>query len=87
MYGAAIWSFSAEEKCKVNVCINRGAKRIFNYNDYESVKDICFGFRVLLADLYIVRAIILLCGNSLRSDRSILVKCALWQRDRSYVTR
>ena len=71
MYGAAIWSFSAEEKCKVNVCLNRGVRRIFNYNDYESVKDICFGFRVVPVDLYIERAILLQCGNSLKSDRSV----------------
>ena len=44
-----------------------------------------FFFLVLPVDLYIVRAMLLLCGNSLRSDRSVLVKCALWQKDRSYV--
>ena len=76
-----MWLFkliSAEEKHKVGVSLNRGVRRIFNYNDYESVKDICFGFHVLPVDLYIVHAILLLCGHSLRSDKSVLVKCVLW---------
>ena len=81
MYGAAVWSISTEEKRKVGVCLNRGVRRIFNYNDYESVKDICFGFHMLPADLYITRASLLLCGSALRSNRNVLVKCAMWQRD------
>ena len=53
MCGTAIWSFSAEEKRKFGVCLSRGVRRIFNYTGYESVKNICFGFRVLSVDLYI----------------------------------
>ena len=69
MYGAGV--------C---VCMNRGVRRICMYNDFESVKDILFGFNMLPADLYIIRAS-LLCGCALRS-RSVLVQFPIWQRDR-----
>lgn len=80
MYGAGVWIINSEEKRKVCVCMNRGVRRIFMYNDFESVKDILFGFNMLPADLYIIRAS-LLCGCALRS-RSVLVQFPIWQRDR-----
>ena len=87
MYGAAVWSMSVEAKRKLGVCFNRAIRRIFGYHDYESVKDILFGFCVLPADLQMVRAELLLCGAGLRSERGVMKMCACWQRDREKLMR
>jgi hypothetical protein len=82
-YGVGIWNVSKEVERRIGVCFNRAVRRIFRYHDFESVKHILFGFHVLPIDLYIIRAVLLLIGNALKSSRNVLRVCAMWQRDRN----
>ena len=45
------WCINVDCKRRIFVCFNRSIKRIFGYNDFESVKDILFGFDILSIDI------------------------------------
>ena len=83
MYGAGNWRMNVEEERKVCVCFNRAVRRVFGYKDYESVREILFGFSIIAADLFIKRVKLLLNSVCIRSDRLVLKRCAEWQRDRA----
>ena len=82
MYAAGMWAMNVEEIRRVGVCLNRSVRKIFNYRDFESVKDVMYGFYILPADLAIIRANMLLIGACLKSNRKAVVACAEWQRER-----
>ena len=81
MFGAGAWKLRVENKRRLVVTFNRAIKRLFGYNDYESIKDILFGFKMLSINLLIDRAQLLLCGACLRSKRILLKMCAVHKRD------
>jgi hypothetical protein len=87
MYAAGVWVMNKEEIRRVGVCLNRSVRKVFNYRDFESVKDIMYGFCILPADLFIIRASMLLIGACMKSSRKAVVACAEWQRDREIVMR
>jgi hypothetical protein len=64
------------------VCFNRSIRRVFKYNDWESVKDIMFGFNVLPMDLFLNKSNLCFLGNALRSNRVLVRKCANWYRSK-----
>ena len=53
--------------------------------DYESVKDVLFSFGVLPTYLYIIKTKLCVIGNALRSQWKVVVKCAMWQRNKEDV--
>ena len=54
-YGCFNWKLNNEGKRQISVCFNRAMRKIFGYRDYESVKDILFGFKLFSIDLINVR--------------------------------
>ena len=60
-------------------------RKVFGYRDYESVKDILFGFGELPMNLYIIKTKLCMISNTLRSQRRAVVKCAMWQGDKENV--
>ena len=77
-YGCCNWNLNNEGKRQISVCFNRAIKKIFGYRDYESVKDILFGFKLLPIDLILVKSNLCLIGKALQSNRRVLSKCAEW---------
>ena len=66
MYSCGTWHINVEFKTRVFVCFNKLIRRIFVYYDFESVKDILFGFDILPIDMYKVKARLLLVSAVLR---------------------
>ena len=80
MFDAEAWKLRVEDKRKLGVTFNRAIRRLFGYYDYESIKDILFGFKMLPLNLLIDRAQLLLCGACLQSERILLKMCAMHKR-------
>ena len=70
----------ASNKSRLEV-FNITIRRLFGYNDYESIKNILFGFKLLPINLLIDRAQLLLCGACLQSEKILLKLCAMHKRD------
>ena len=51
MYGT--YGCLVEDKRRLGVTFNRAIRRLFEYNYYESIKDILFGFKMLPINLLI----------------------------------
>ena len=83
-YGCTNWSLNAECKRQINVCLNRAIRKVFRYRNYDSVKDILFGFGMLPMYLYIIKTKLCMIGNALTSQRRFVTKCAMWQHDKEY---
>ena len=49
MFGAGAWKLRVEDKRRLGVTLNRAIRRLLGYNDYESIKDILFGFKCCLS--------------------------------------
>ena len=81
MFGAGAWKLRVEDKSRFGVTFNRAIRRLFGYNDYESIKDILFGFKMLPINLLIDRAQLLLCGACLQSEKILLKMCTVHKRD------
>ena len=81
MFSAEAWKLRVEDKRRLGVTFNRAIRRLFGYNDYESTKDILFGFKMLPINLLIDRAQLLLRGACLQSERILLKMCAVHKRD------
>ena len=81
IFGAGAWKLRAEDKRRLGVTFNKAIRRLFGYNDYESIEDILFGFKMLPINLLIDRAQLLLCGACLQSERILLKMCAMHKRD------
>ena len=77
-YGAGVWCVKNEVIRKTGVTFNTAFRKIFNYKQYESVRDILFGFGLLPFDIYIKRARLLLLNAALLSNRSVVRMCAEW---------
>ena len=80
MFDAEAWKLRVDDKRKLGVTFNRAIRRLFGYYDYESIKDILFGFKMLPLNLLIDRAQFLLCGACLQSERILLKMCAMHKR-------
>ena len=81
MYGAGAWKLRVENKHRLRVTFNRAIRCLFGYNDYESIKDILFGFKMLPINLLSDKAQLLLCSMCLQSERILLKMCAMHKRD------
>ena len=81
MFGAGAWKLRVEDKRRFGVTFNRAIRRLFGYNDYELIKDILFGFKMLPINQLIDRAQLLLCGACLQNERILLKMCAMHKRD------
>ena len=84
LYGCATWCISKEMIRQINVTFNNAIRRVFNYNQWESVKDIVHGFGMVPVDLYLIRARLLMIGVALCSKREIVNVCgriSMMQKD------
>ena len=81
MFGAGAWKLRVEDKRRLGVTFNRAIRRLFGYNDYESIKDILFVFKMLPINLLIDRAQFWLCGARLQSESILLKMCAMHKRN------
>ena len=79
-YGCCNWNLNNEGERQISVCFNRAIRRIFDYGDYESVKDILFGFKLFPIDLMLVKSNLCLIDKALQSNRRVLSKYAEWCR-------
>ena len=61
----------------MNVCFNRAIRRVFKYKDYESIRDIMFGCKILPMDLYLIKVKLCFIGNAFRSNKVLLNRCAI----------
>jgi hypothetical protein len=84
MYGACNWRMNVEEERKICVCFNRGVRKVFGFKDYESVREILFGFSIVSADLFLKRIKLLLYSSCIRSDKLVVKRYAKWQRDKEH---
>ena len=80
-YGCVNWYLNSHDKQQIKVCFNRAFRKIFNFHDHESVRDILYGFCVLPIELYVMKAKLSFIGSCLQSDRMVIKKCAQWQRN------
>ena len=80
--GAALSKTNYETKHRIGVCFNDCIRKIFGYNRFESVRQILFGFNMLLMDLYIVRARMLLICSAINSDRRLVKKYGEYSRNK-----
>ena len=83
MYSCGNWRINVVCKRHISDCFNRLIRRILYY-DFESAKDIHFGFGILPIDMYIVKAHLFLVSAVLSSNRVLLRKCAEWNRTRNF---
>ena len=81
MYGTCARKLRVDDKRRLGVTFNRAIRRLFGCNDYESIKDILFGFKMLPINLLIDRAQLLLCSTCSQSERILLKMCAMYRKD------
>ena len=71
----------------MHVLINLKGSRVFKYKDYESVRDVMFGFKIFPIDLYLIKAKLCFIGNASRSNRVLLNRSAIWCRFSEYANK
>ena len=79
-----MWKVNDDNKRKLNVSLNRAVRCSFGYNDWESVKDILFGFKLLPVHLYVDQAHMLLCSSCIMSEKVLVRLFAEHNRDKEF---
>ena len=77
VYGCEIWSDKVVELNKVNVCLNKSVRRIFNMKQNESVKYILMFFNMLPANFLVLQKKLILSAKLMSSVNNIENCCGI----------